>query len=256
MKDRDVHLLNINLLHSLYVASLPLKCQNGVFIFTYISVVQETVASTYRFPHHLDYFRSINNLFSLVRLHKQKTVGHYQACKTQDFWQIWIRNCRYFSYVIWYSLTLQVFHPDTCFFLNNLTDQGKVLNNRLELIQWIVLRIIKRGIIGRKSQNVRIVISLPLLLLATVKQILHFIQSSRLCPQNKGVSKRNNNMASLKQACDTRSSKLGTRSSKRSRLHNWRNSLQHLGKQRTRISRHIKGRSKFIFLRRGFAARL
>lgn len=63
-------------------------------------------------------------------------------------------------------------------------------------------------------------ISLPLLLLATVKQILHFIQSSRLCPQNKGVSKRNNNMASLKQACDTRSSNLGTRSSKRSRLHN------------------------------------
>lgn len=158
--------------------------------------------------------------------------------------------------MIWYSLTLQVFHPDTCFFLNNLTDQGKVLNNWLELIQWIVLRIIKRGIIGRKSQNVRIVISLPLLLLATVKQILHFIQSSRLCPQNKGVSKRNNNMASLKQACDTRSSTLGTRSSKRSRLHNWRNSLQHLGKQRTRISRHIKGRSKFIFLRRGFAARL
>lgn len=86
-------------------------------------------------------------------------------------------------------------------------------------------------------------ISLPLLLLATVKQILHFIQSSRLCPQNKGVSKRNNNMASLKQACDTRSSNLGTRSSKRSRLHNWRNSLQHLGKQRTRISRHIKGSS-------------
>lgn len=79
MKDRDVHLLNINLLHSLYVASLLLKCQNGVFIFTYISVVQETVASTYRFPHHLDYFRLINNLFSLVRVHKQKTVGHYQA---------------------------------------------------------------------------------------------------------------------------------------------------------------------------------
>lgn len=37
MKDRDVHLLNINLLHSLYVASLPLKCQNGVFIFTCIT---------------------------------------------------------------------------------------------------------------------------------------------------------------------------------------------------------------------------
>lgn len=55
MKDRDVHLLNINLLHSLYVASLPRKCQNGVFIFTYISVVQGTVASANRFPHHLDY---------------------------------------------------------------------------------------------------------------------------------------------------------------------------------------------------------
>lgn len=144
MKDRDVHLLNINLLHSLYVASLLLKCQNGVFIFTYISVVQETMASTNRFPHHLDYFRSINNLFSLVRVHKQKTVGHYQACKTQDFWQIWIRNCRYFSYVIWDSLPLQVFHPDTCFFLNNLTDQGKVLNDWLEPTLWFVLRIITK----------------------------------------------------------------------------------------------------------------
>lgn len=120
------------------------NAKNGVFIFTYISVVQETVASTNRFPHHLDYFRSINNLFSLVRLHKQKTVGHYQACKTQDFWQIWIRNCRYFSYVIWYSLTLQVFHPDTCFFLNNLTDQGKVLNDWLEPTLGFVLRIITK----------------------------------------------------------------------------------------------------------------
>lgn len=139
MKDRDVHLLNINLLHSLYVASLLLKCQNGVFIFTYISVVQETVASTNRFPYHLDYL----SIFSCA-VAQTETVGHYQACKTQDFWQIWIRNCRYFSYVIWYSLTLQVFHPDTCFFLNNLTDQGKVLNNWLELIQWIVLRIITK----------------------------------------------------------------------------------------------------------------
>lgn len=74
MKDRDVHLLNINLLHSLYVASLPLKCQNGVFIFTYISVVQETVASTYRFPHHLDYFRSINNLFFLCGCTNRKQL--------------------------------------------------------------------------------------------------------------------------------------------------------------------------------------
>lgn len=191
-----------------------------------------------------------------MRLHKQKTVGHYHACKTQDFWQIWIRNCRYFSYVIWYSLPLQVFHPDTCFFLNNLTDQGKVLNDWLELTLWFVLRIITKRHNREEISECQNCDFSTLLLLATVKQILHFIQSAWLCPQNKGVSKRNNNMVSLKQACDTRSSNLGTRSSKRSRLHNWRNSLQHLGKQRTRISRHIKGRSKFIFLRRGFAARL
>lgn len=117
--------------------------KRGIHFYLY-QRCKETMASTNRFPHHLDYFRSINNLFSLVRVHKQKTVGHYQACKTQDFWQIWIRNCRYFSYVIWDSLPLQVFHPDTCFFLNNLTDQGKVLNDWLEPTLWFVLRIITK----------------------------------------------------------------------------------------------------------------
>lgn len=139
MKDRDVHLLNINLLHSLYVASLPRKCQNGVFIFTYISVVQETVASTNRFPHHLDYLSIFS--WAVAQTENSWSLSSMQA---QDFWQIWIGNCRYFSYVIWYSLTLQVFHPDTCFFLNNLTDQGKVLNNWLQPILWFVLRIITK----------------------------------------------------------------------------------------------------------------
>lgn len=37
MKNRDVHILNINSLNSLQVASLPRKCQNGVLIFTHIS---------------------------------------------------------------------------------------------------------------------------------------------------------------------------------------------------------------------------
>lgn len=138
MKDRDVHLLNINLLHSLYVASLPLKCQNGVFIFTYISVVQETMASTNRFPHHLDYL----SIFSCA------------VAQTENSWSLSsIQDSRFLtnldkklslSYVIWYSLTLQVFHPDTCFFLNNLTDQGKVLNDWLEPTLWFVLRIITK----------------------------------------------------------------------------------------------------------------
>lgn len=139
MKDRDVHLLNINLLHSLYVASLPRKCQNGVFIFTYISVVQETVASTNRFPYNLDYLSIFS--WAVAQTENSWSLSSMQA---QDSWQIWIRNCRYFSYVIWYSLPLQVFYLDTCFFLNNLTDQGKVLNNWLQPILWFVLRIITK----------------------------------------------------------------------------------------------------------------
>lgn len=37
MKNLDVHILNINSLNSLHVASLPRKCQNVELIYSHIS---------------------------------------------------------------------------------------------------------------------------------------------------------------------------------------------------------------------------
>lgn len=41
MKNRDVHILNINSLNSLHVASLPRKCQNVELIFSHMCCTQK-----------------------------------------------------------------------------------------------------------------------------------------------------------------------------------------------------------------------